>query len=81
MKKLNSIFATMLVLAANGCAKPVDVEAEAAAIRQLTDVEWLEAGRTRDDHIHQITHELTENGKHLNGILLQVMLLNFAPFE
>jgi len=48
MKMLNAIYVTMLVLAANGCAKPVDLEAEAAAIRQLTDVEWLEAGRERD---------------------------------
>jgi uncharacterized protein (TIGR02246 family) len=39
---------TLLTLAAGGCAEPVDLEAEAAAIRQLTDVEWLEAGRARD---------------------------------
>jgi uncharacterized protein (TIGR02246 family) len=38
----------LLVLATSGCAQPVDVEAEAAAIRQLTDVEWLEAGRAKD---------------------------------
>jgi ketosteroid isomerase-like protein len=48
MKILNTIFITMLVLAANGCAKPVDLEAEAAAIRQLTDVDWLEAGKAKD---------------------------------
>jgi uncharacterized protein (TIGR02246 family) len=48
MKVLNSILIIMLAWATNGCAEPVDLEAEAAAIRQLTDVNWLEAGKTRD---------------------------------
>ncbi len=38
----------ILVLVASGCAQRVDVEAEAAAIRQLTDVEWLAAAQAKD---------------------------------
>ncbi len=48
MQHLTSLLVTLLVLTASGCAEPVDVEAEAASIRQLTDVEWLEAGREKD---------------------------------
>ncbi len=48
MKTLFSIVATLLVLAISGCAPQVDVEAEAAAIREATDVEWLEAGQAKD---------------------------------
>lgn len=48
MKVTNYIFIMTLALAANGCAKPVELEAEAASIRQLTDVEWLEAGKAKD---------------------------------
>ena len=48
MKKLFLVLATLLVLAAGGCAPQVDVEAEAAAIRDLTDVEWMEAGQAKD---------------------------------
>ena len=48
MKELFLILATVLVLAAGGCAPQVDVEAEAAAIRELTDVEWMEAGQAKD---------------------------------
>jgi ketosteroid isomerase-like protein len=48
MKKLFLVLATVLVLAASGCAPQVDVEAEAAAIRELTDVEWMEAGQAKD---------------------------------
>lgn len=38
----------LLVLATSGCGQPVNVDVDAAAIRQLTDVEWLEAGREKD---------------------------------
>ena len=48
MKLQISILVILSVMVVNGCAKPVDLEAEAAAIRQLTDVNWLEAGNTRD---------------------------------
>ncbi len=48
MKKLFPIVVTILVLAASGCAPQVDVETEAAAIREATDVEWLEAGQAKD---------------------------------
>ena len=48
MKKLFAVLTTVLVLAASGCAPQVDVEAEAAAIREATDVEWLEAGQAKD---------------------------------
>ena len=48
MEKLFLVLATVLVLAASGCAPQVDVEAEAAAIRELTDVEWMEAGQAKD---------------------------------
>jgi len=48
MKVQISLFVISFALVVNGCANPVDLEAEAAAIRQLTDVNWLEAGKTRD---------------------------------
>ncbi len=48
MEKLFLVLATVLVLAASGCGPQVDVEAEAAAIRELTDVEWMEAGQAKD---------------------------------
>jgi uncharacterized protein (TIGR02246 family) len=48
MKELFLILATVLVLAASGCAPQVDIEAERAAIRELTDVEWMEAGQAKD---------------------------------
>ena len=48
MEKLFLVLATVLVLAANGCAPQVDVAAEEAAIRELTDVEWMEAGQAKD---------------------------------
>ncbi len=48
MKKLFLIVATVLMLAASGCAPQVDVAAEETAIRELTDVEWLEAGQAKD---------------------------------
>ncbi len=48
MKKLFPIVATLLVLALSGCAPQVDVEAEAAAIRDLTDVQWLNAAQAKD---------------------------------
>ena len=48
MKKLFLVLATVLVLALSGCAPRVDIEAERAAIRELTDVEWMEAGQAKD---------------------------------
>ncbi len=48
MKKLIPIVATLVVLAVSGCAPQVHMEAEAAAIREATDVEWLEAGQAKD---------------------------------
>ncbi len=47
MKKLFPIVATMLVFALSGCAPQVDVEAEAAAIRSMSN-EWLNAARAKD---------------------------------
>ena len=48
MKKLFPIVATLLVLAISGCAPQVDVEADKAAIRDLTDVQWLNAAQAKD---------------------------------
>ena len=48
MKKLFSIVATLLVLAISGCAPQVDVEADKAAIRDLMDVQWLNAAQAKD---------------------------------
>ncbi len=48
MKKLFPIVATLLVLAASGCAPQVDVEADKAAIRDLSDVQWLNAEQAKD---------------------------------
>jgi uncharacterized protein (TIGR02246 family) len=48
MKKLLLTLATVVALAASGCAPQVDVAAEEAAIRELTDVEWMEAGQAKD---------------------------------
>jgi ketosteroid isomerase-like protein len=48
MKRLTPILATLVVLATSGCAPQVDVEAERAAIRELTDVDWMEAGQAKD---------------------------------
>jgi len=42
-----AMFLAILALAASGCAQRVDVEAEAAAIRQATDVEWLAAWQAK----------------------------------
>ncbi len=47
MKKLFPIVATLLVLAISGCAPQVDVEAEADAIRSMSN-EWLNAARAKD---------------------------------
>ena len=47
MKKLFLVLATVLVLAASGCAPQVDVEAEAAAIRAAED-EALEIAQAKD---------------------------------
>ncbi len=41
MKKLFLVLATVLVLAAVGCAPQVDVAAEEADIRELEDVDWM----------------------------------------
>ena len=48
MKTLLSIVATLLVLAISGCAPQVDVEADKAAIRDLMDVQWLNAAQAKD---------------------------------
>ncbi len=48
MKKLFAVLTTVLVLAVSGCAPQVDVEAEAAAIREAIDVEWLKAAQAKD---------------------------------
>ena len=48
MKKLFPIVATLLVLAISGCAPQVDVEADKAAIRDLSDVQWLNAEQAKD---------------------------------
>ena len=48
MKKLFPIVATLLVLAISGCAPQVDVEADKAAIRDLSDVQWLNAAQAKD---------------------------------
>ncbi len=47
MRKLFPIVATLLVLAISGCAPQVDVEAEADAIRSMSN-EWLNAVRAKD---------------------------------
>ena len=48
MKKLFPVLTSLLMLAASGCAPKVDVEADKAAIREATDVEWLAAGQAKD---------------------------------
>jgi len=48
MKKLFPIVATLLVLAVSGCAPQVDVEADKAAIRDLMDVQLLNAQQAKD---------------------------------
>ena len=48
MKTLFSIVATLLVLAISGCAPQVDVETDKAAIRDLNDVQWLNAAQAKD---------------------------------
>jgi uncharacterized protein (TIGR02246 family) len=47
MKTLFSIVATLLVLAISGCAPQVDVEAEAAAIREMV-IQWDNAANAKD---------------------------------
>jgi uncharacterized protein (TIGR02246 family) len=47
MKKLILVLVVLLVLAAGGCAPPVDVEAERAAIRAAED-RYLEAAQAKD---------------------------------
>ncbi len=48
MKSLFSIVATLLVLAISGCTPQVDVGADKAAIRDLSDVQWLNAEQAKD---------------------------------
>ena len=48
MKKLFTVLAALFVLALSGCAPQVDVAAEETAIRELTDVDWMEAGQAKD---------------------------------
>lgn len=48
MRRIVTSLAALLVLAVSGCAPQVDVAAEEDAIRDLTDVEWMEAGQAKD---------------------------------
>ena len=48
MRKIVISLVALLVLAANGCAPQVDIAAEQAAIRDLTDVQWLNAEQAKD---------------------------------
>ncbi len=48
MKTLFPVLATLLVLVISGCAPQVDTAAEQAAIRDLTDVQWLNAEQAKD---------------------------------
>lgn len=48
MRNLSLISIALLLIALGGCAPQVDIETEKAAIRELTDVEWMEAGKAKD---------------------------------
>ncbi len=48
MRKIVISLVAFLVLAANGCAPQVDIAAEQAAIRDLSDVQWLNAEQAKD---------------------------------
>ncbi len=48
MRKIVISLAALLALAVSGCAPQVDVEADKAAIRDLTDVQWLNAAQAKD---------------------------------
>ncbi len=58
MKKLFVVLATVLVLAAGGCAPQADVEAEAAAIREVL-AEWAEAWNDKD--VERVLSSTTED--------------------
>ncbi len=48
MSRIVTSLAALLVLAVSGCAPQVDVEADKAAIRQVGDVQWLNAEQAKD---------------------------------
>ena len=48
MHKIVISLAALLALAVSGCAPQVDVEADKTAIRDLTDVQWLNAEQAKD---------------------------------
>ncbi len=48
MRKIVISLAALLALAVSGCAPQVDVEADKAAIRDLSDVQWLNAAQAKD---------------------------------
>ncbi len=58
MKKLFLLLATVLVLAASGCAPQVDVEAEEAAIREVL-AGWAEAWNDKD--VERVLSSTTED--------------------
>lgn len=48
MRPTGVFLAALVVLATSGCAQPVDIEAERAAIRNATDVDQLNAAKAGD---------------------------------
>ena len=48
MRKIVISLAALFALAVSGCAPQVDVEADKAAIRDLSDVQWLNAEQAKD---------------------------------
>ena len=48
MKNSFLIMAVVFGLGMTGCSPQVDVEADVTAIRELTDVAWMEAGKEKD---------------------------------
>ena len=47
MRRLGVFLTALLMLAASGCAQPIDIEAERAALRNA-DVEWSNAASLKD---------------------------------
>ena len=48
MRTLSLTCAVLLLVVLGGCAPQVDIAAEKAAIRELTDIDWMEAGKEKD---------------------------------
>ena len=48
MRKIVISLTALLALAVSGCAPQMDVEADKAAIRDLNDVQWLNAAQAKD---------------------------------